>query len=457
MSAAGGAPGAGPIHPRLLAMMMAARYYGLELDPAEFRFGPDESVPTAAALSKWAQNSSMWSRALRLRWKHLFSVTGAGPVVLLFNDGSAGLLTGSNIESKIVFVRDPRAPDADPPIPVDEMRLMEVWSGEAVLVRADRSQVEADPPFTLRWLFSLVLKQRRSLRDLLIASFSISMLTIIPPLIAMQVFDRVIAHHSYSTLFLISSVVMILIFYETLLGYARRLIIVVIGARIDATLNIHVFNRLIRLPLDYFERHPAGETMYRVGQINQVRQFITGKLMTTLLDLITLCVLLPFLFYLNSTLAWIVLVCATAIMLIIMAFLRPVRMVFSRVVKAETDRNAVLAESIFGIKTVKSLALEPQRKALWDEKVAEVGKWRAELGKISNWPQTLVNPIERVMVLGPAEAPLAVIKGRYRFRLLVKSARGYDLSSYLRDWLAVGPQTKGTLKLEVDIDPQSFL
>jgi primosomal protein N' (replication factor Y) len=64
---------------------------------------------------------------------------------------------------------------------------------------------------------------------------------------------------------------------------------------------------------------------------------------------------------------------------------------------------------------------------------------------------------ENVQVLGPAEAPLAVIKGRYRFRLLVKSSRGYDLSSYLRDWLANAPKTKGTLKLEVDVDPQSFL
>jgi primosomal protein N' (replication factor Y) len=64
---------------------------------------------------------------------------------------------------------------------------------------------------------------------------------------------------------------------------------------------------------------------------------------------------------------------------------------------------------------------------------------------------------ERIQVLGPAEAPLAVIKGRYRFRLLVKSARGVDLSSYLREWLAAGPKTKGNLKLEVDVDPQSFL
>jgi primosomal protein N' (replication factor Y) (superfamily II helicase) len=64
---------------------------------------------------------------------------------------------------------------------------------------------------------------------------------------------------------------------------------------------------------------------------------------------------------------------------------------------------------------------------------------------------------ERVQVLGPAEAPLAVIKGRYRFRLLLKSARGFDLSDYLRHWLAAAPKPKGNLKLEVDVDPQSFL
>ena len=59
-------------------------------------------------------------------------------------------------------------------------------------------------------------------------------------------------------------------------------------------------------------------------------------------------------------------------------------------------------------------------------------------------------------MLGPAEAPLAVVRGRYRFRLLVKSPRAFDLSAYLREWLAVVPKAKGNLKLEVDVDPQSF-
>jgi primosomal protein N' (replication factor Y) len=63
---------------------------------------------------------------------------------------------------------------------------------------------------------------------------------------------------------------------------------------------------------------------------------------------------------------------------------------------------------------------------------------------------------EAVRVLGPAEAPIAVMRGRHRFRLLVKSPRAFDLSGYLREWLAAAPKTKGSLKLDVDVDPQSF-
>ena len=65
--------------------------------------------------------------------------------------------------------------------------------------------------------------------------------------------------------------------------------------------------------------------------------------------------------------------------------------------------------------------------------------------------------VDEVRVLGPAEAPLALVRGRYRFRLLVKSPRGFDLSAYLRGWLAAAPKAKGNIKLEVDVDPQSFL
>src|SRR4051794_8325449 len=77
----GDAAGAGrsPVHPRLQAMILAGRYHGIELDPEEFRLAAGENVPSAASLSNWAQNSGMWSRAVRLRWRHLMRFHNTGP------------------------------------------------------------------------------------------------------------------------------------------------------------------------------------------------------------------------------------------------------------------------------------------------------------------------------------------------------------------------------------------
>ncbi|CAO4176589.1 primosomal protein N' [Methylorubrum populi] len=69
----------------------------------------------------------------------------------------------------------------------------------------------------------------------------------------------------------------------------------------------------------------------------------------------------------------------------------------------------------------------------------------------------VADPPLGVSVLGPAEAPLALVRGRWRFRLLVKTERGIDVQSYLRDWLARGPKPRGNLKVAIDVDPQSFL
>ena len=67
-------------------------------------------------------------------------------------------------------------------------------------------------------------------------------------------------------------------------------------------------------------------------------------------------------------------------------------------------------------------------------------------------------PVEAdVRVLGPAEAPIAMVRGRHRMRLLVKTRRNFDLSAYVREWLALAPAPKGGVRLDADIDPQSFL
>jgi len=67
------------------------------------------------------------------------------------------------------------------------------------------------------------------------------------------------------------------------------------------------------------------------------------------------------------------------------------------------------------------------------------------------------NATHGVRVLGPAEAPLALMRGRHRLRLLIKAPRNYDLAAYLRRWLAKAPKRRGPIKLEIDVEPQSFL
>ena len=397
-------PEARAVDPRVLAVVAVARHHGVELRPADFRASDEEEHPSPARLVMWARDAGLYAKADRVRWKSLFRLQGTGsvlpPLILLMKDGTAALMVAGDVGRGVVWLRDPRASATEEPVAVDELRLSEVWNGEVVLIRTMRAVAESDKPFSLSWLMGLVLLERRSLRDVSLASITLSALTIIPPLLVMTVVDRVVQHRSVSTLVLLAVILGITTLYETLLGYARREIVQVVSTRVDAKLNIHIFDRLLGLPLDYFERHPAGQTNYRLAQVWKVRDFLTGKLMGTFLDMFTLVFLLPLLFWMEPTLAWIVLVCAVIIAGVIMAFLPALRSIIGKQTHAESMKGTTLIETVHGIRTVKSLALEPQRRAEWDERTALAGQLKLDAGRTANWPQTIIAPIESFIQRG---------------------------------------------------------
>src|SRR5258708_17154151 len=113
------------IHPRVQAVMVAARFHGVELDPSEI---VSTGSPSAPSLSAWAQTAGMWARAVRLRWRQLMRLVDAGPVVLLLKDGSATLMTGANTEPNVVLLLDPRALASEIALPIDDLRRERVWS-----------------------------------------------------------------------------------------------------------------------------------------------------------------------------------------------------------------------------------------------------------------------------------------------------------------------------------------
>ena len=388
------------IQVRLMAITAAARFHGAELDRNDLRT-PADDIPGPAALTDWLRDSGLWAKSVRLTWQQIIALDVRKPVVLLLNDGSAVLLVATDRKRDQVMIRHSRLAAGDPPVAVSPADLHAVWSGEAILMRANRTAASPDAPFSIGWVAELVWAQRKPMRDVLLASLVLSILTILPALMVMTVIDQVVTHQSLSTLALMSLLIAIAMLAETLLGYARRQLILIVGARVDAQLNLHVFQRLLRLPLDYFEHNQAGTIWSRTGlQISKIRDFLTGKLLTTMLDLVTLLVLLPILFYLQPTLSWMVLLAAAVIAGIIVACMQPMSRHVKRFMDAETAKSSVMVETLHGIRTVKSLALEPQQRDRWDASVAEATEAKIAAGRFANLPQTLINPIEGFMQRG---------------------------------------------------------
>ncbi|APH63560.1 Type I protein secretion transmembrane subunit [Granulibacter bethesdensis] len=387
------------VEARLAAVEEAGRFHGITLDRGMLRIVSGET-PSAAMLGQWAKDCGLAARGLRLSWGQLMKMKGTSPLVMLFKDGGAGLMVGVDPQRKIVFMKDPLAPRSDDPIAIDELRLSQAWDGDTLLIRSQRGVAEEDAPFNFSWLLGMVLKEKRNLVDIGVASITLSVLTIIPPMLVMTVIDKVIAHQSMSTLLLVSLILLVCVVFETVLGYTRREITQIVAARLDAKLALHIFNRLLALPLEYFEQHPAGETTQRLYQVFRIRDFMTGKLLQTFLDFFTLIVLLPFLFYLSATLTWMVIGISVLITLTIVTFLNPMRRAVGKVVVAEIAKNTVMVETVHGIRTVKSMGLEPQQKEAWDVRAAVSARARLAAGRLSNWPNTIVTPLERFIDRG---------------------------------------------------------
>jgi len=302
-----------PTELRLRAVAAAARFYGVDLDINEYRGPAGEPYPSPASLVKWLNEQGLLARATILKWKSLFRFRETSPVVVLLRDGTAGLVVGADTQRDIVWVKSPTARDSEPAVAVDRLRLEQAWGGEVVLVRRAVAQTEGEAPFTLGWIARQVGGEKKLLWQISYASIVLSVLQIIPAFLVMSTIDRVLEYNSVSTFYLMALILLAVMFFEMLLGWARRELVVVIAAKLDAKLNLQIFSRMLGLSLEFFERSQAGETIGRLAMVNKVREFLTGKLLSTVLDGATLFIMVPVLFYMQSTLSMITFAVAGAI------------------------------------------------------------------------------------------------------------------------------------------------
>jgi ABC-type bacteriocin/lantibiotic exporter with double-glycine peptidase domain len=428
--------GADPLaEARLAAVMFAARYHGVEMNPESLRLRPDEPAPSPPVLVEWLREAGLWVRGVPMNFRQLMKIDDPAPIVLLLDDGGAALVVGRNRERGLLLLRDPRGGASAQTVAVDELGLKQVWSGGTLLIRARRGGQEGEPVFNLGLIARLVWADKRIMRDIAISSITITILSLVPIFAVMNVIGTVLQYHGTATLDLVILLLTVAIGFEMALSWGRKLMEVILAAKLDSRLNLMIFDRLLSLPIEFFERQQAGELAYRVNQVNKVRTFLTGKLMNTFIDLFMLCILLPLLFFMNATLAWTVLIAAALIAVVIAAFLRPLAVMTGRIIAAESGKGSVLVESIYGIKTVKALALELTRATDWDRRVAEVAELHVEAGRLGNWPATLAMPLQRYCTYG------AITLGAY---IALHSNNPVDAGS-LTGFMLLGGRVAGPL------------
>src|SRR3984957_6976326 len=152
--------------------------------------------------------------------------------------------------------------------------------------------------------------------------------------------------------------------------------------------------------MDYFERTPTGHTLGKVGQIWRIRNFLTGQLFGAFLDSVPLIGLIPAMLILDWRLALMAFALTGIIFVIVSIYLGPIGRLYGEVIRTEQAKGSHLVETIYGIRTIKSLALEGRRRREWDRRVADATAAQHAFGLMTNYPQTLSMPFERLIYSG---------------------------------------------------------
>ena len=389
----------------LLALSVVAARHGVELDADTLRrsFVISETEPASGTLVSIALEVGLEAKSIKPKWGDLPKLHRILPAILILREGGALVLDAVLTDTpsgQVAILRDPTGP-AEAQVALDQERLEAIWDGEVILVKKRHILTDENQPFSLKWVAGQVLRERGLFGEVALASVFSTFLALVPIFAVMIIVDRVMVNHSASTLSAIMLVIAFAILFDMLLSFLRRLFMEATATRIDGRLNLYVMEKLLNLPMEYFERNPTGSILSKVAQIGKVRGFLTGQLFATFLDLTMLLVLVPVMLFLSWQLSLGIFALAGIIFLIIYLFLKPLGKLFTKVVAAEVVKNVYLTETVYGMRTIKTLAIEGRRRKEWDVRVAIASSARHIYSSLANYPPTLTLPFERLMYVGP--------------------------------------------------------
>ena len=384
-------------------LVIVARHHGVHLSTKQILHDNQLKLEAVSIpeFARCARRAGLRAKLFSLSWRNLARLKQTLPAILVLRTGSAMVLTRVEDTDALaqVVLRDPLAPE-DAPLILDRVQLEEVWNGVAILIKRDYSLRDEEQPFGFGFLASLILRERRILRDVAITAVALSLLTIVPILFFRLLTDRVMMHHAMSTFSALSIGLVLLVAFEVAFSALRQTLLLHLTARIDVKMETYIFNRLLRLPVDFFESNPVGYITHNLAEAYRIREFLTKQLFGTMLDSLCLIFFIPVMFIFSIPLTLIVLACSGLIGLWTAIMLPAYRRRSNALIVAQAARGSFLVQTLHGIRTVKSLALEPRQAHAYDIHVARIAQHRIREGNMVTIIQSAILPIERFMISG---------------------------------------------------------
>ena len=350
----------------LLCLLILARFFDLPADGGQIRhqFAETGKPMTEGDLIRAAKHLGLKAGHVKADWSELPNLPL--PAVARRKDGRFVVL--AKAESDKVLIQDPQA---ERPAILARRNFEAVWSGTLLLFTKRSERRPHDLTFDFTWFIPSLVKHRWLLGEVLLASLFLQLFALLTPLFTQVVIDKVLVHKGFTTLHVLAIGMAGLALFDALLGGLRSYLFSHTTNRIDVTLGAQLFRHVLSLPLAYFEARRVGDTVARVRELEQIRQFLTGHAVTVVLDLLFTAVFLAVMWFYSPWLTLIVMGSLPLYAALSVVITPVIRARLNDKFTRGAENQAFLVEAVTGIQTVKALALEPPLQRRWDGQLAD--------------------------------------------------------------------------------------
>jgi subfamily B ATP-binding cassette protein HlyB/CyaB len=279
--------------------------------------------------------------------------------------------------------------------------LMECWSGELIaLTRRQGFGESLQAKFDISWFIPSLVKYRKLFFEVVVVSFFLQIFALVTPLFFQVVMDKVLVHRGFTTLDVLAVGFFIVVAFEAILGGIRSYTFSHTTNRIDVELGSRLYHHLMGLPLAYFEARQVGQNVARVRELDTIRNFITGTALTLLIDLFFVFIFIAVMWYYSASLTWVVLATIPLYIILSIIITPMLRHRLDEKFKHGAANTAFLTESITGIGTVKSMAVEPQMRRKLEDHLSNYVHASFKSQNLSNISNQIAGFINKLMTLG---------------------------------------------------------